>query len=83
MSQIATIIAVADSTHYLVGATDASGDFIAMPSLQSVQVCKSLFEAKELLREQQVSTAQLTFMSAYDEMCGLPSSQPMRQTITL
>lgn len=76
-----TIIGIADSTHYLVGMTDAKNNFTALPSLQGVAICKSLSEAKQILRSHSVDTAQLTLQSAYDEMCGLPASAVTNQTI--
>ncbi|NMP30393.1 hypothetical protein HII17_02360 [Thalassotalea sp. M1531] len=76
-----TIIGIADSTHYLVGMTDAKDNFTALPSLQDVAICTSLSEAKILLKRQKIDTAQLTLQSAYDEMCGLPASAITNQTI--
>jgi predicted negative regulator of RcsB-dependent stress response len=76
-----TIIGIAEGTHYLVGVTDAKDNFTALPALNEVAICASLSEAKQLLRNQRVDTAQLTLQSAYDEMCGLPSSSVVNQTI--
>ena len=76
-----TIIGIADSTHYLVGLTDAKDNLTALTSLQDVAICTSLSEAKQLLKSHNVDTAQLTLQSAYDEMCGLSSPAVSNQTI--
>jgi len=78
-----TIIGIADSTHYLVGLTDAKDNFTALTSLQNVAICTSLSEAKQLLKSHNVNTAQLTLQTAYDEMCGLSSPAASHQTIHL
>jgi len=78
-----TILGIADATHYLVGGTDYSGNFIPLPQLGEVTVCHSLSSAKQLLRDKKFHSAELTLESAYDEMCGLPAGPPMTQTITL
>lgn len=74
-----TILGISDSIHYLVGAIDEHNNFSALPSMDEVAVCHSLAQAKELLKDNHVSSAQLKLYSAYDEMCGLPS--PMNQRI--
>ncbi len=76
-----TIIGVAEATHYLVGATDAQDNFKALPALKEVAICGSLSQAKQLLRNNHVATATLTLQTAYDEMCGLPTSSATNQTI--
>ena len=78
-----TIIGIADATHYLVGGTDENGNFIALPQLGEVAVCKSLSLAKQLLRDQKFKSAELTLQSAYDEMCGLPAGPPVSETVDL
>jgi hypothetical protein len=78
-----TIIGIADATHYLVGGTDDSGNFIALPQLGEVAVCPSLSSAKQLLRDQKFTSAELTLESAYDEMCGLPAGPPVSETVDL
>jgi hypothetical protein len=83
MQYKATIIGVADATHYLVGATDANDSFIELPQLGEVAMCNSLSAAKALLREHNFHIAQLTLQTAYDEMCGLPTSAETQQTIYL
>ena len=79
----ATILGVADSTHYLVGSTDIHDSFVKLPQLTEVAVCKSLSAAKDLLREHNIREATLTMKSAYDEMCGLSTSTDFHQTIYL
>ncbi|NTS75762.1 hypothetical protein HR060_02685 [Catenovulum sp. SM1970] len=79
----ATIIGVADSTHYLVGVTDGQEKFVALPQLNDIAVCSSLCEAKQLLIEHRFDSAELHMESAYDEMCGLPSSGVYKQLLTL
>lgn len=79
----ATIIGIADATHYLVGGTDDSGNFVALPVLGKVTICESLSLAKQLLRDNGFESAELTLQSAYDEMCGLPAGPPVSQTVEL
>lgn len=76
-----TIIGIAEGTHYLVGVTDTEENFTALPSLRKVAVCDSLSDAKQLLRNHRIDSAQLTLQTAYDEMCGLPVSSSTKQTI--
>jgi hypothetical protein len=83
MEYKATILAVADATHYLVGATDINEGFDKLPQLDEVAVCKSLSAAKDLLRKNNIHVAQLTTQFAYDEMCGLSASTDFHQTIHL
>ena len=78
-----TILGVADARHYLVGATDSENNFIALPCLQTIAVCNSLPLAKQLLRDNNINVAQLTLESAYDEMCGLPTTTASTQTLYL
>ena len=83
MAYQATILGTAESTHYLVGITDIDDNFVALPVLGDVIVCHSLYEAKQLLRKNKVKVAQLTLHTAYDEMCGLPTSAPIKQVLHL
>lgn len=83
MAYIPTIIGVADATHYLVGSSDEKENFIALKELGSVVTCQSLCAAKKLLRENNNNSAKLTLQTAYDEMCGLPSSSATTQIINL
>jgi len=76
-----TIIGVADTNHYLVGGTDLKDNFEALPQLGNVAVCQSLCAAKALLRENNMFSAQLTLQTPYDEMCGLPASEAVNETI--
>jgi hypothetical protein len=46
-------------------------------------VCNSLPLAKQLLRDNNINVAQLTLESAYDEMCGLPTTTASTQTLYL
>ena len=78
-----TILGVADARHYLVGAMDSESNFIALPCLQTIEMCSSLPLAKQLLRDNDINVAQLTLESAYDEMCGLPSTTASTQTLYL
>lgn len=81
MEYQAKIIAMADATNYLLGTVDSSNGFIPLPQLGEVVTCRSLSIAKTLLREHNINVAQLTFQTAYDEMCGLPVSSDIQQTI--
>lgn len=81
MTNEPTIMGIADSTHYLVGATDNNGNFISLASLKEVAICQSLSDAKKLLRDNDIKSASLNLQSAYDEMCGL--STPVVTTETL
>lgn len=82
MQHTATIISVADATHYLVGTTDTKDGFVELPLLDEGVRCKSLSAAKDLLREHNFNVAQLILQSAYDEMCGLPTSNETIETIS-
>jgi hypothetical protein len=81
MEYKAKIIGMADATNYLLGTLDSNNGFVALPQLGEVVVCRSLATAKNLLREHNINVAQLTFQTAYDEMCGLPVSSEIHQTI--
>jgi len=81
MTSQATIIGIADGTHYLIGTINANGDFIPIPSLSEIKQCNSLSAAKNLLKENSIHSATLTLQSAYDEMCGLPASSSVSQDI--
>ena len=76
-----TIIGISEGIHYLVGATDENQYFFALPSLLGIEVCGSLSEAKELLRAHDVNEAEFLLQTPYDEMCGLPPSPPIIETI--
>lgn len=78
-----TIIGVADATHYLVGITDENDNFTALPDLEEVAICDSLLMAKQLLRDNHMFEAQITLQTAYDEMCGLPSSNVTHEIVQL
>ena len=71
MALTPTILGIAESTHYLVGATDENQDFVAHPRLKKVAVCKSLVEAKQILKDNNIESAEITWQTPYDEMCGL------------
>lgn len=71
MALTATILGIAESTHYLVGATDEHQSFVAHPRLKKVEVCKSLVEAKQILRDHNIDNVEITWQTPYDEMCGL------------
>ncbi|WP_232775045.1 MULTISPECIES: DUF6482 family protein [unclassified Shewanella] len=77
------IIGVADSTHYLVGASDANNNFIELTEESCVVCVSSLAQAKQLLRNHHYRVAQLEYQTAYDEMCGLSSSGNYHETIKL
>ena len=77
------IIGVADSTHYLVGASDANNNFIELTEESSVVCVNSLAQAKQLLRNHHYQIAQLEYQTAYDEMCGLSSCGHYQETIKL
>lgn len=77
-----TIICVAESTHYLVGAVDASHNLTSLdPSCRVAEIANSLVEAKNILRSYNIHQASLEYQTAYDEMCGASPSAPCRQTI--
>jgi hypothetical protein len=78
-----TILGIADATHYLVGGTDNEGNFITLSPFREVTVCHSLSSAKQLLRDNNFVSAELSIQSAYDEMCGLPPGAPVSQTVYL
>ncbi|QOL25133.1 hypothetical protein LP316_12595 [Thalassotalea sp. LPB0316] len=69
----ATILGMADATHYLVGSTDEQGNFTHLPQLDQVAVCNSLNEAKSLLKLYDYHVASFQLQTAYDEMCGMPA----------
>ena len=76
-----TIIGIADSTHYLVGSTDANKNFVGLSPDQDIVTVNSLAEAKKLLRDHNIHGATLELQSAYDEMCGSASSGTLSQYI--
>jgi hypothetical protein len=78
---IPTIIGVADSTHYLVGAVDSNNNFMGLNQSSEVAVMSSLVEAKNHLRNNNIFSAALEFQSAYDEMCGTSCSGRCSQMI--
>ena len=79
-----TIIAMADSTHYLVGAVDKSHNFVGLDGSGEAIKMNSLYEAKQYLRDHNVHTTVVEYQSAYDEMCGTNMSFGCcSQTITL
>ncbi|WP_259367701.1 MULTISPECIES: DUF6482 family protein [unclassified Colwellia] len=73
-ANIPTIIGVAESTHYLVGAVDSLNNFIGLTQSRDVAVMGSLVEAKNYLRDNNIFNAALEYQTAYDEMCGTSSS---------
>jgi hypothetical protein len=78
-----TIMAVAESSHYLVGAVDSSNNFISLNQERDIVVLNSLVDAKEYLRSHNIFTATLEFQTAYDEMCGTETVETCRQIINL
>jgi chemotaxis signal transduction protein len=76
----ATIIAVAGARHYLVGLSDVKGNLVPLHSLKKVAFCQSLSKAKQLLRKNNIHTADLILQSAFDEMCGLALPAIAKQT---
>ncbi len=83
MAATATILSVAEATHYLVGMSGEDHQLVALPSLSSVAVCDSLAQAKQVLRDHHFESAQLVMQTAYDEMCGLGSPGETRELIPL
>lgn len=83
MAATATILSVAEATHYLVGMSGEDHQLAALPSLSSVAVCDSLAQAKQVLRDHHFESAQLVMQTAYDEMCGLGSPSETREMIPL
>ncbi len=83
MASTATILSIAEATHYLVGMSDDNNRLTALPSLSDITVCDSLAQAKQVLREHHFESAQLVMQTAYDEMCGLSAPGETRQTIPL
>lgn len=83
MTTTATILSVAEATHYLVGMSDDENRLIALPALSEVTVCDSLAQAKQVLREHHFNSAELVMQTAYDEMCGMSSAGETRETIPL
>lgn len=82
-SYLPKIIGVADSTHYLVGATDVDNNFTELTEESGVVCVHSLAQAKQLLRTHHYQVAQLEYQTPYDEMCGLSSSGNYHETIRL
>ncbi len=78
-----TIIGVADSTHYLVGLTDADNNFSGLTADKACTVVNSLAEAKILLRSHYYTKANVVYQTAYDEMCGLAANGHYHESITL
>ena len=65
-----TIIAMADSTHYLVGAVDKHHNLFGLEGSGEALKLNSLQEAKQYLRDHNVRSTIIEYQSAYDEMCG-------------
>ena len=80
---MATIIGVADATHYLVGLTDCNNNFAGLNGERAGECVHSIVEAKELLKSHDYSVANLEYQSAYDEMCGLEQGGKYQQVISL
>ncbi len=80
---IATIIGVADATHYLVGLTDANNNFAGLNGEVAGECVHSIVEAKALLKSHDYAIAHLEYQTAYDEMCGLDNSGKYQQVINL
>lgn len=76
-----TILGLADSPHYLVGAMNDSEEFVALSETEGVAKFRSLTMAKDYLKSINYSFACLEFQSAYDEMCGSESHKLTGQTI--
>jgi hypothetical protein len=83
MATIATILSVAEATHYLVGMSDDNNQLVALPDEPNIQMCDSLAQAKQVLREHHFMHAQLVMQTAYDEMCGLSAPSETKQMIPL
>lgn len=83
MASTATILSVAEATHYLVGMSGDDNLLVALPSLADVAVCDSLAQAKQVLRDHHFDSAQLIMQTAYDEMCGLSAPSETREMIPL
>ncbi|MCL1067806.1 DUF6482 family protein [Shewanella olleyana] len=80
---MATIIGIADATHYLVGLTDANDNFAGLNGEAAGECVHSIVEAKALLKSHDYSVANLEYQTAYDEMCGLEHSGNYQQVISL
>jgi hypothetical protein len=78
-----TIMAIAESTHYLVGAFDSADNFVGLSKVRDVEVLNSLADAKQYLRSHNIFTAALEFQSSYDEMCGTDTMGRYREIINL
>tara|TARA_R110000737_G_scaffold157758_2_gene186164 strand:- start:1394 stop:1660 length:267 start_codon:yes stop_codon:yes gene_type:complete len=76
-----TILAIAESRHYLVGVMDANDNFSGLGQ-SSAHVVGSLVAAKAFLRDNNIFSAQLELQTAYDEMCGLAQSGRYRERIS-
>lgn len=83
MARKATILSVAESTHYLVGLSESHVNLTALPNHSEVALCNSLAQAKDLLRQNNFQTAELIFQTAYDEMCGMSAPELAFETISL
>ena len=78
-----TIISIAESTHYLVGAVDSSNNFTGLTKMKGIETLNSLVDAKQYLRDNNIVTAALEYQTAYDEMCGTETVGRVRQIIKL
>ena len=81
--QTPTIVSIAESTHYLVGIYDSASNFIGINNTDDIVSFSSLFEAKKFLRKRHISSANIEYQSAYDEMCGSQTLGAYSQTIKL
>jgi len=83
VSSLPTILAVAESTHYLVGRYNSEDRFTGLRQSNSVAFFNSLSEAKNYLRRNNITSATIEFQSAYDEMCGNQSIGSYRELVPL
>lgn len=81
--KVPAILGTADATHYLVGAMDDKDNFVGLNAVDDIVTVRSLPEAKQLLREHNISVATLEYQSAYDEMCGQNCESVCRQYISI
>ncbi|MCF2950438.1 DUF6482 family protein [Paraglaciecola aquimarina] len=76
-----SILALADSPHYLVGAYDSNHNFKPLMNSEKIATVSSLVEAKQLLISKNINSASIEYQSAYDEMCGTQTTNHCRQVI--
>lgn len=69
-TNLPTIVCMADCKHYLIENFNRNAKWTTLYKTANKKMFNSLHEAKQYLRTNNVIAVNLSFQSAYDEMCG-------------